>query len=320
LFPNNKFYLVSPKELSMPKHFLDILKERKIEYLEIDNLQEAVDNSDIVYMTRVQKERLPEDIKIFYDKLKRMFRLKKSMLVNVKANLRILHPLPIPKQVQEIASDVEDTKYCYYFEQAKNGLYVRMAILSLSLGAIPSPDFKVNNIVNERTNFEEVNIVQKRNPDKKIGDIINGVLIDHLPPSSAPEVIRIMGYSDIDNVFLGLNLFSQKYGKKDIIKIESESFDLDDLESLNKLALRCPTATINLIKNHNIVRKGRVKLPSEIYNILVCANGNCISRPEHYETESTLFSVNNRSPLTLECHYCGTIFGIDKIEFKKYEE
>jgi len=320
LFPNNKFYLVSPRELSMPQHFLDILKERKVEYKEIDNLQEAVNGSDIVYMTRIQKERLPEDIKIMYDKLKKMFRLKKSMLDGVKENLKILHPLPIPKQVQEIVSDVENTKYCYYFEQAKNGLYVRMTLLSLCLGAIDSPDFKNKDVAIEKTNFEEVNIAQKTNPNKKIGDITNGVLIDHLPPSTAFEVIKIMDYEDLDNIFLGLNLYSQKYGKKDIIKIESQSFDLEDLESLNKLALRCPTATINLIKDHSVVRKGKVRLPSEICNILLCANGNCISRPEHYETDKTLFRVISRSPIALECHYCGMVFGFDKIEFRRFEE
>jgi len=320
LFPNNRFYLVGPRELSMPENFLNILKQRNTPFTEMDNLQQAVDNSDIVYMTRIQKERLPDDIKILYDKLKKMFRLKASMLDNVKKNLKILHPLPIPKQVQEITSDVEATKYCYYFEQAKNGLYVRMTLLCLVLGTIPSAEFSKNQDVVEKTNFDEVNILQKSNPHKKIGDIVNGVLIDHLPSKSAIDIIKIMGYNTLNNVFLGINLESSKYGRKDIIKIESDNFDLEDLESLNKLALICPTATINLIKGRSIIRKGKVRLPSEFYNILICPNANCISRPEHFETDLTKFTVLKRDPLSIECQYCGTVFDTNKIVFRNFNE
>ena len=221
------------------------------------------------------------------------------------------------KDVQEVCSSVENTQYCHYFEQAENGLYTRMAILGLVIGAIDSYDFPKPSIMSEPTNFMEVKIHQKTGTEKNIADIKNGLLIDHLPKGSSDYVIQIMGYQDINNVFTGRNVKSVKYGRKDIIKIESNDFDLKDLEPLNKLALVCPTATINLIKNGIIVRKGHVRLPSVITDLVICPNGDCVTRPEYFETDTTMFYVLNRSPLKLECHYCGHEFGSDRITIKK---
>ena len=192
-----------------------------------------------------------------------------------------------------------------------------MAILGLVLGAIESKDFPKPVAISEQTNFMEVKIHQKINATKNISDIGNGILIDHLPNGSSDYVIQIMGYQDLDNVFTGRNVKSIKYGRKDIIKIESDDFDLEDLEPLNKLALVCPSATINLIKEGIIVRKGHVRLPSIITDLVICPNGDCVTRPEYFETDKTEFYVKSRSPLRLECHYCGHEFGSDRVTIKK---
>ena len=119
----------APEELKMPVEYKDFLKGKGIKYTETTSLEEHLDDCDILYMTRVQQERFTDPME--YEKVKDVYRLEASMLGNVKKNMKILHPLP---RVCEIDQDVDDTPYAYYFKQAENGLYVRMAIISYLLG------------------------------------------------------------------------------------------------------------------------------------------------------------------------------------------
>ena len=93
------------------------------------SLNEHLNDCDILYMTRVQQERFTDLME--YERVKDVYTLNASMLGEVRRNMKILHPLP---RVTEIAQDVDDTPYAYYFKQAENGLYVRMAIISYLLG------------------------------------------------------------------------------------------------------------------------------------------------------------------------------------------
>lgn len=125
---NPTFIFTSPDELKMPAEYKNFLDSKGIKYIETDSLDEHLDNCDILYMTRVQQERFTDPME--YEKVKDVYRLSASMLGNVKPNMKILHPLP---RVGEIDQDVDDTPYAYYFKQAENGLYVRMAIISYLL-------------------------------------------------------------------------------------------------------------------------------------------------------------------------------------------
>ena len=126
---NPKFIFTSPKELMMPQEYKDFLDAKGIEYIETTSLEEHLNDCDILYMTRVQQERFTDLME--YEKVKDVYSLDAQMLCGVKKNMKILHPLP---RVNEIAQDVDDTPYAYYFKQAENGLYVRMAIISYLLG------------------------------------------------------------------------------------------------------------------------------------------------------------------------------------------
>ena len=123
------FTFTSPEELMMPKEYKDFLDEKGIPYKETSELTKHLDTTDILYMTRIQQERFTDPME--YDKVKNVYSLNSSMLANVKPNMKILHPLP---RLQEIAEDVDDTPHAYYFKQAENGMYVRMAIISYLLG------------------------------------------------------------------------------------------------------------------------------------------------------------------------------------------
>ena len=127
------FHFVSSPELRMPQQYLDLCKENGIEYHEHTEFSpEVINASDILYMTRVQRERFTDIME--YERVKNLYTLRNSMLADSKPTLRILHPLP---RVNEIDRDVDDNPKAYYFEQACNGVYARQAIITNALGINP---------------------------------------------------------------------------------------------------------------------------------------------------------------------------------------
>jgi len=124
-----EFFFISPVELKMPDEYKRYLDKVKVKYTENLDFANYLPESDIVYMTRVQKERFSDPIE--YEKTKNAYVLRNSMLDNSKPNMRILHPLP---RVNEIDVDVDDNPKAYYFDQAQNGVYVRQAIITSILG------------------------------------------------------------------------------------------------------------------------------------------------------------------------------------------
>ena len=124
---NCNFYFIAPEALAMPDYILDELDKRGINYSLHQSIEEVIDTLDVLYMTRVQKERFDETE---YQHIKSAFLLNANMLKCVRPNLKILHPLP---RVDEIHKDVDETPYAYYFEQAQNGVYARQALLALLL-------------------------------------------------------------------------------------------------------------------------------------------------------------------------------------------
>ena len=126
---NTTFNFISPEELKMPDEFKLYLDNLGLKYYEHNDFTEFISKADIIYMTRVQKERFSDPIE--YEKVKNVYVLRNSMLINTKPNMRILHPLP---RVNEIHQDVDSNTKAYYFEQALNGVYTRQAILCSLLG------------------------------------------------------------------------------------------------------------------------------------------------------------------------------------------
>jgi aspartate carbamoyltransferase catalytic subunit len=127
---NPTFHFVAPEELKLPDIYKQFLDEKGINYFEhTDFLPEVINQSDILYMTRVQRERFTDLME--YEKVKNVYVLTNKALGNSKENLRILHPLP---RVNEIAYDVDENPKAYYFEQAKNGIFARQAIICDVLG------------------------------------------------------------------------------------------------------------------------------------------------------------------------------------------
>ena len=127
---NPTFHFIAPKELAMPEEYKIYCQNRNIPFVEEEEFNaDIIANADILYMTRVQRERFTDLME--YERVKDVYILKASMLKDAKPTMKVLHPLP---RVHEIAYDVDDDPHAYYFQQARNGLYARQAIICNTLG------------------------------------------------------------------------------------------------------------------------------------------------------------------------------------------
>lgn len=130
---NPTFRFVACEELRMPREYKEFCDREGIRYTEHTEFSpEVINTSDIIYMTRVQRERFTDIME--YEKVKNLYTLRNDMLADARQNLRVLHPLP---RINEISQDVDDNPKAYYFEQARNGLFARQAIICRALGIDP---------------------------------------------------------------------------------------------------------------------------------------------------------------------------------------
>lgn len=126
---NTTFHLVSPLELKLPSSVKMHIKEKNLTYHQYTDMEEVIPNADILYMTRIQRERFSDPLE--YERIKNSFNLHSDMIQDTKENFKVLHPLP---RVNEININVDTSSKAYYFEQALNGVYVRQALMCLILG------------------------------------------------------------------------------------------------------------------------------------------------------------------------------------------
>lgn len=123
-FKNIKFYFISPKNLTVPEHLLSMLTRKGYEYIQTESLEEAIPELDILYMTRIQRERFLSEEE--YQKSKGIYVLTRDKLNDAKPDMLVMHPLP---RVDEISHDVDDDSRAVYFKQARYGMYIRMALI-----------------------------------------------------------------------------------------------------------------------------------------------------------------------------------------------
>jgi aspartate carbamoyltransferase catalytic subunit len=126
---NTTFHLVSPLELKLPSSVKMHIKEKKLNYHQYTEMNDVFQAADILYMTRIQRERFSDPLE--FERIKNAYILQKEMINDTKDNFRILHPLP---RVNEIDIKVDASEKAYYFEQALNGVFVRQALMTLILG------------------------------------------------------------------------------------------------------------------------------------------------------------------------------------------
>jgi aspartate carbamoyltransferase regulatory subunit len=134
----------------------------------------------------------------------------------------------------------------------------------------------------------------------KVTPIKDGTVIDHITPGHALKVLHVLkipeSSSSVVSILMNVN---GKKGKKDIVKIENRELDPKELD---KIALIAPKATINIIREYDVVKKHMVELPNEVIGIAKCSNPTCISNA--HEPVQSRFLVVTKDPLRIKCYYC----------------
>ncbi|HNQ83376.1 MAG TPA: aspartate carbamoyltransferase regulatory subunit [Bacteroidales bacterium] len=150
----------------------------------------------------------------------------------------------------------------------------------------------------------------KTRTELQVSAIENGTVIDHIPPKSVFQVVKMLGMENCkEQVLFGTNLESKKYGRKGIIKVANLFFQSDEI---NKIALVAPSATLIVIRNYQVVEKRKVEIPDQIFRFVRCFNPNCIT---NHEKITTKFNVIDKEDLKLECIYCEKVTGKNNLEF-----
>ena len=143
----------------------------------------------------------------------------------------------------------------------------------------------------------------------KVLAIKNGTVIDHLTAGTAVRIVKILKLENHENtITIGINLPGKKGITKDLIKIEKMELTSDQV---NEIALLSPSATINIIKNYQVVKKFNVKIPDELTDIITCPNPKCVTNHEQVSTKF-LILFNNKK-FKLKCHFCERVFNQEEI-------
>jgi len=138
----------------------------------------------------------------------------------------------------------------------------------------------------------------------RVSKIKDGTVIDHITSGHALDVVKILGITGRIGgvVTVAMNVPSKNLGVKDMVKVEGRELNSKEVD---KIALLAPHATINIVRDYEVVEKQRVKLPSVLRGIIKCANPACVSNSS--EPIQPTFYVEGEEPLRLKCHYCGYI-------------
>ena len=141
------------------------------------------------------------------------------------------------------------------------------------------------------------------NKELVVSALENGTVLDHIPADKVYKALDILNLKGVENqITIGINLSSRAQGKKGIIKIADKFFED---EELNKLALSAPKATVNVIRNFEVVEKKTLTMPEEIVGIAKCMNPKCITNHQPIKTRFT--TIDNGNEISLLCHYCEKI-------------
>ena len=145
----------------------------------------------------------------------------------------------------------------------------------------------------------------------KVNAIKNGTVIDHITAGKIRKVMDILELDGTDVVMIGMNLTSNKIGKKDIVKIENKELSQDEV---NSIALVAPNATLIIIKDFEVEKKVSLEIPEYFENLIVCPNPKCITNSEEIKSK---FRLTKDEPVKVRCHYCEKKYLIDEVKIKK---
>jgi len=145
----------------------------------------------------------------------------------------------------------------------------------------------------------------------KVYAIEEGVVIDHIPERKSLKILEILGLSTTHDslITLGINLDSSKMGHKDVLKIENKELSKEELD---KISLVAENASVSLIKDHKVIEKVQISVPSTVEGIIKCGNAKCIT---NNQPVVTVFEKISSKPLKMKCHHCEKVFSKEDLVF-----
>lgn len=309
--------LVAPPELSMPPYYEERMLENGFRIRKFSSIDEYLNQdeiADIWYFTRLQLERMGDEIKDKADSLRRAVTFRKSFIDKVPATTKFYHPLPRHRVYPVVPPFLDPTSLNGWDEQSINGYFTRIIEIAMVGGRL-GVDYRGKESSSEREEapFVEEVPVSGRAPKEdtyKVGikPVENGIVIDHI--GRGTDLEKIWDHIDKIRRIMKLNIRSSHgvYHSNDadqfkgIISLpDVTSFDQKQIKMIGAVA---PNCTVNIIQNHHVVKKYRMHMPPRVYNFeeIACRNENCISHPSHHEPIYPEFfrSASN----TYVCKYC----------------
>ena len=307
--------LVSPPELSMPPHYLELMKMRGYEirvFESIDAYLDAGSVAPIWYFTRLQLERMGERLLDRAHAFRRSVTFRPDMLSRLPEGVRFYHPLPRHRVTPTIPPFLDRTPLNGWDEQSMNGYFTRVIEVAMLSGKV-GRDFEGETVRAPSYHEEFVHsatIRPKRKPESKVGikPVENGIVIDHIGKGSESSDIwdhissirRVLGWTGISSQGVFRSHDDQRF--KGIISLpETAEFDRAQLKMLAAIA---PGATVNMIRESSVVSKYRLSVPPRVYDLpgLTCKNEECVSHESHHEPVVSEFI--RRDEDSFVCHYC----------------
>jgi aspartate carbamoyltransferase regulatory subunit len=290
----------------MPEVVLKLLEEKGIEIVQYDSLRSMAPHVDILYQTRIQKERMPDPLEFERAKAKGEFTLE--MLKDTRENFGLMHPLPIDKTAPSISSNVDNHPKAIYKKQAGNGVPTRLVELALSFGLM-GEDFNGESWkpAEEDDNFiKEREFIPKKptRTDFSIRPIRdNGVVIDHVQPYQEEILMRLLRVRERQDIYRSGTVKSMHRpgAVKGIFMIENREFADEELRAIAAVS---PDCTVNIIKGGEVVRKVQLNLPARVSGIpeMACPNKGCITHAAHQESVEPVMVRSGKNRVC--CDYC----------------
>jgi aspartate carbamoyltransferase len=332
--------LIAPEALQMPQFYKDVMRANGFELREFQSLDDYLAQgsvSKLWYFTRLQLERMGDQLLTFVDNLRGAITVRKDMIPQLPEGTRFFHPLPRDSAAPEIPFWLDSTEYNNWDAQSRNGYFVRISLLRLLLdrgiptfsldsltddGALSLPAPKPFLVDKPKDDFvEELPLASERPRELKplsskqgILPITDGMVIDHIAKGGSAKEIwkqldRVRRFMELYEVGAS-GVYPGGQGKmKGIVSLPNYPHELDR-KALKKLAALAPGCTVNVIAGSAVKQKYRLHMPPRIYNfpIIQCSNTNCVSHPKNMQREVVPHFIRpsreNADKTVFLCLYC----------------
>ena len=325
LFQSVRVDLVAPRELAMPRYYVEAMRAQGYRVREFESIEEYLEGDEVAslwYFTRPQIERMGDRVLRRQEELRAAITFTKEMTSRVPEGTRFYHPLPRHREHPTIPPFLDNTALNGWERQSANGWVVRIALLALLAGKIGG-DYE-GAVGPEKQNGADTDFVREvpaaasapKHYSEGVRPITDGVVIDHIAAGETPKAIRAHMATVLSVVSLGGRggewTSHGSNGEYKGIIFRPDHPPLTESE-IRRLAAVSPGATVNLIKDGSVIRKYRLSMPQRIYGMqaLVCRNEACITHPDNHEPVSPSFRKSGENQYS--CEYCDHSYGFQEI-------